>query len=165
MKTYADVRAQLRSGDLLAWSHRPWRTIGDIKSQIVRMVTRSEYSHVGVCWVIAGRVFVIEAVKPKVRIYPLSKLSPFYWMPLGAVWAATTEEAALEHVGVDYSEMAAVQAFLGRLSSGSVAECAALVINVMTREGIDLGTRATPDAVVLAAQMLGVPTLLIAAPT
>jgi len=58
---YSEVRDTIKSGDLLAWSHRGWRTWYDIKIQAVRFFTQSEFSHVGVAWAVGGRVFVLEA--------------------------------------------------------------------------------------------------------
>lgn len=161
MNKYADYRNQIKSGDLLAWSHRPWGSLYDFKIQMVRVFTRSEYSHVGVAWCVAGRVFVIEAVEPKVRIYPLSKLGDFYLTPMNAPWQAQTEEAAIGYVGQNYSQLTAMRAFFEPLGDNVVSECAALALQVYKHDGIDLGTRATPDAVVKAAQMLGHPTFLI----
>lgn len=158
---YADVRSTIRSGDLLAWSHRGWRTWHDFKIQMVRMFTRSEYSHVGVAWVVGGRVFVIEAVQPLVRVYLLSKLGGFYHIPTVAPWKPETEELALSHVGVPYSQLDAVRAFFKPLGRSVVTECAALVLNVLHADGVDLGDRATPDAVVYQAQLYGHPTFYI----
>ena len=86
MNHYANIRQHIKSGDLLAWSHRApwWASLRDCKIALVRLFTRSEYCHVGIAWVLGGRVFVIEAVKPEVRIYPLSKLAPFYWVQVPA---------------------------------------------------------------------------------
>lgn len=158
---YADARPTLRSGDLLAWSHRGWSTFHDIKIQLVRMFTRSEYSHVGLVWVIGGRVLVIEAVEPLVRIYPLSKLGSFYHLPMQATWKPETEELALSHVGTPYSQLDAIRAFFKPLGSSVVTECAALVLNILHADGVDLGDRATPDAVVYQAQLYDHPTFYI----
>ena len=158
---YSDARSTIKSGDLLAWSHRGFGTWHDIKIQIVRIATRSEYSHVGVAWVVGGRVFVIEAVQPLVRIYPLSKLGSFYHIPLGALWRPETEEIALAHIGGPYSQLDAVKAFFRPLGKSVVTECAALVLNILRADGIDLGDRATPDAVVYQAQLYDHPTFLI----
>jgi hypothetical protein len=163
MKKYIEYRDQIQSGDLLAWSHRGWRTWHDFKIQMVRLFTQSEYSHVGIAWVVGGRVFVIEAVEPMVRAFPLSKLGSFYITPLNAAWEAETEEAALGHIGADYKQLVAIEAYFRCLPEGTVSECAALVIDVMRRDGIFLGRRATPDAVVREAQMRGGPTYLIEA--
>lgn len=154
---YHEYRNQIQSGDLLAWSHRPWGSLYDFKIQMVRVATRSEYSHVAVAWVVGARVFVIEAVEPRARIYPLSKLGDFYHLPLGAQWNAETEEAALSFVGSEYSQLRAIRNFFLARQPGDVSECAALALEVLGRDGIDLGNRATPDAVVLAAQQRGTP--------
>ena len=85
MKKYSEYRDQIKSGDLLAWSHRGFRSWHDFKVQAVRLFTQSEYSHVGIAWVVGGRVFVIEAVEPRVRIFPLSKLGE-YPTKSGTIW-------------------------------------------------------------------------------
>lgn len=152
---YADARPGIRSGDLLAFSHGSWRTWSGIRTNLVRIFTRSTYSHVGLAWVVGGRVFILEAVKPKLRIFPLSQSGAFYWLRLGAPWAPNTEVFALSCVGTPYSDRAAILAFLDRLTPGSVQECAAYAAEVLRRDGIDLGPRATPDAVVQTALELG----------
>lgn len=154
MPEYKDVRAEIRSGDLLAWSHTSWKSWYDMKIQIVRLLTQSEYCHVGVAWVTGGRVFALEAVQPRVRIFPLSKLTPFYWLPMNAQWAQKTEEYALSIIGDPYSEEQAIKAFFKMLKAGEDAnwQCAEYVQSVLKNDGIDLGEIVTPSALVLAAQ-------------
>lgn len=152
MSNYSEHREIIKSGDLLAWSHRGWKSWHDIKVQMVRVFTQSEYSHVGTAWVVGGRVFVIEAVEPRARIYPLSKLGNFYHIPMGANWTPEAEETALNYVGTDYSQIEAIRAFFMSLGKKSGRECAALVIAIADACGINLGNRATPDSVVLSAQ-------------
>lgn len=152
---YADARPLIRSGDILAFSHGSWRTWQGIKTNIVRIATRSTYSHIGLAWVQGGRVFVLEAVKPKVRIFPLSQSGEFYLLPMGAMWKLETEQFALASVGVGYSEWVAIWAYFEDLEPGDIRECAAYVREVLICDGINLGFRSTPDAVVLAAQRRG----------
>lgn len=145
---YVDARPLIRSGDLLAFSGGSWATWSGIKVNIVRMFTRSTYSHVGLAWVIGGRVFVLEAVKPTLRIYPLSQCSDFFLLSLKAPWRDLTEAFALKQIGVPYSEWVALQAFFRPLDKGNVQQCAAYVRETLLVDGIDLGDRSTPDAVV-----------------
>ena len=152
---YSTARPLIRSGDLVSQSHGDWTTFRGIKTNIVRIFTRSTYSHVGIAWVIGGRVFMLEAVKPKLRIYPMSKIGDFYLLPLQARWCEVAENLALEKVGVDYSELVAMKAFFEPLRQGEARECAAYALTVLAMDGIDLGNRATPDAVVLAAMKRG----------
>jgi len=158
---YSHVRSLIKSGDLLAWSHRGWRSWRDIKIQAVRFFTQSEYSHVGLAWVVGGRVFVLEAVMPLVRIYPLSKLGDFYHLPSTATWTPDVEELALSKVGESYSQWQAIKAFFQPLKADATWECAQYVLEVLACAGIDLGPMATPSAVVLQAQQQGSPCFFI----
>jgi len=154
---YAEARPLIRSGDLLAWSHRApwWRSWHDCKIALVRAFTQSEYSHVGTAWVVGGRVFVIEAVMPLVRIYPLSKAVEFYHLPLGAAWSDKALEYALGKVGHRYSQLQAFQAFFHLPANDDLWECAELTRAIALQDGIYLGDKATPTAVVRAAQLRG----------
>lgn len=147
---YADLRPKIKSGDLLAWSHRePWyRSWDDFKIAMVRMFTKSEYSHVGTAWIVGDRVFIIEAVTPLVRIYPLSKALPFYHLPLNAGWSSTTLEYALAKVGERYSQLQAIQAFFKLPKEDSFWECAELTRLIAKQDNINLGESAVPSDVV-----------------
>ena len=158
---YAKARPLIRSGDLISQSHGDWMTWRGIKVNLVRMFTRSTYSHVGIAWVVGGRVFILEAVKPKLRIYPMSKIGDFYLMPLQARWCEVAENLALEKVGVNYSELVAMKAFFGPLEEGNVQQCAAYALAVLQADGIELGSSAIPDHVVLAAMQRGAECTLI----
>lgn len=153
---YSNARVRLKSGDLLAWSHERWGSWYDFKVQMVRVFTRSVYCHVGICWEVGGRVFVLEAVSTGVRIFPLSRLLPFYWLPLKANWADEVEMWALRQVGEPYSQWQAVLAGLGLLkpSVDSIWQCAEYAADVARRCGVELGTDVTPNALLLAAQKL-----------
>lgn len=152
---YSQARPMIRSGDILAWSHRGIRSWHDFKIACVRLFTRSEYSHVGTAWVIGSRVFVIEAVVPLVRIYPLSRLGDFYWLSMGAYWRKATETLALAHVGDEYSQVQALVSPFFTPPDDHRWECAELVARIARQDSIDLGQVYTPSEVVLAAQKRG----------
>lgn len=158
---YQDVRDQIQSGEVLAWSHRGWGSWNDIKIQLVRFFTQSEYSHVGMAYVMDGRVFVIEAVRPLVRIFPLSKSGDFYRLPIKAHWTQEVAEYALSHVGEPYSQWQAITAFFKPLAHDGLWECAELVLDLTRKMGLDLGQKATPTAVVYEIQKQGIPCTLI----
>lgn len=162
---YADIRNRITSGDLLAWSHRGWATWADWQIQAIRIFGRTEYTHVGIAWVIAGRVFVIEAVGVGVRLFPLSRAAPFYWLPTGAVWSDAVEQLALERVGDRYSKWDAIRAFFGALRIGADRnwECAELALIILRAASVHLGERAVPSDLVERAQRLGAPCYLVEA--
>lgn len=159
---YKEIRPQIRSGDLLAWSHSGWKTWHDWKVQGVRAFTQSEYCHVATAWVIGYRVFVIEAVQPLVRIFPLSSLlsGGAYWVPMNAPWKEETLEMALKAVGQPYSQLEAIEAFFQLPAENSLWECAELARRLAMSDGLDLGNRAVPTSVMKAA-MLNSPCHLI----
>lgn len=152
---YSEVRPQIRSGDILAFTHRKWGSWRDIKVQLVRFFTQSEYSHLATAWVIGGRVFVIEAVTPLVRIYPLSKLGNFFWIPTGVTWKDKTEELALSYVGNKYSQIQAVQSFFEDPPEDDLWECAELVKALAKSDGLVLQSSPTPANLVRELQALG----------
>ncbi len=153
--SYLDTRDKIKSGDLLSFNHGDWTTFTGIKTEIVHMATRSTYSHVGMALWLGKRLMVLEAVKPCIRIFPLSMSGDFYWTNLPVSWNDQAEEYALSKVGYQYSEWNAVKAYFSDLPDGDVSECAAYVREILKRVNIDLGSRSTPDSVVLRAQELG----------
>ena len=138
---YVELRPTIKSGDVLAWSEGGWTNWHDIQVSVVRMLTQSEYSHVGLAYVIGGRVFVVEAVVPLIRIFPLSKLTPFYYVRTpDNWWSDNAEEKMLSWVGLPYSKWEAIKSFISTDTNGdSVWECAKLVNRTLTEfdSGLD----------------------------
>jgi len=60
---YKTFRHLIQPGDIIAFTHNGWWSVADLESQLVRIITRSEYSHVGIAWPVGGRVMILEAVK------------------------------------------------------------------------------------------------------
>lgn len=153
---YSEAREKIKSGDVLAFSHEGWKSWRDIKTQMVRIFTRSEYSHIATAWVIGGRVLVIDATIPATRIFPLSKMGSFYWMPVNTNWD-NAEPFALSYVGIPYSQWAAIKAFFNKLRKDSTEECAALAKTILSKGGVELSSRPTPDGIVKNLLELGTP--------
>ncbi len=146
---YALARDHIKSGDLLAWSHRGLSSLYDAQIQFVRAVTRSEFSHVGVAWNIGGRLMVIESVSAGVRIFPLSRLTPFYWAPLPtAVWTPEVEEFSLARLGEEYSKWECIKSIYRPLKNNGQWQCAKWTLAVLAQAGVDLGTVAIPSALI-----------------
>lgn len=155
---YVEARPLIKSGDLLAFSHAIpwWKSWYDFKVAMVRMFTMSEYSHAAIAWCIGERVFVLEAVTPLVRIFPLSKCGDFYWLPIEAAKFEPDGLAyALAHVGEEYSQSQAAQAFFHLPSDDDQWQCAEYARAVAMRSGFYLGPQATPNALVRFAMAAG----------
>jgi hypothetical protein len=167
---YQDIRPLIKSGDALAWTHRGWGSWHDIKIQLVRMFTRSEFAHVAVAWVVGGRVFALEAVQPCVRIYPLSQLGDFYHLPtqstsfIKATWTDDVETFALSKVGQLYSQWQAVLAFFGLSKADRKWECAEYAKAVLAAAGVKVHGSDTPTAFVQSLMYDAVPLTLVKNP-
>lgn len=145
---YSEYKEQIKSGDLLAWSTKGVHSFMDIVTNIIRVVTQSEYEHVGVAWVISGRIFVIEAVFPNVRIRPLTQRSPFYIVPMNIEWDQSKEEFLLSKVGASYSIWKAITSVFVKLPVNQEWQCAQLANEFYKSCNINLGDSSTPADIV-----------------
>lgn len=128
---YTDARSLIESGDILFWSHKPVRSWYDLQIWLVRALTRSEWSHVGIAWAVGGRLFVLEAVSSGVRIFPLSRAGDFTWVKRGA-FTTEKEVFSLAHVGEPYSRWDAIRSLFGASNNkDSLWFCSEFVCSVL----------------------------------
>lgn len=133
---YTDARPLIQSGDVFAWRGR------NFWSRLIRSWTGSSWSHVGIAWVVGGRVLVLEArFHGGVRCVPLSKLLPCDWI----TGQGLTDEQltrALDELGGGYSTIDAIRAGLGLDPNQPGRQCSEYIKTVL---GIDCDP--TPGAV------------------
>jgi hypothetical protein len=100
---------------------------------------------------------------PKIRIFPLSALGEFYWLPSPKYyWSPQIEDCALSLVGEEYSQREAIRSFFENPSKeNNVWQCCEYVREILRLGGYDLGEVATPTAIVRQAQRLDFPTYLV----
>jgi hypothetical protein len=109
MSTYAEIRDTLKSGDLAFYSSH--NGIGD---KLIKWWTKSKYSHVGVIWVVAGRIFLLEASAfGGVRMVPLSLRLPDLVVSMNLDWNDAAETQAMSNMMKPYSFIDAIRAGLG----------------------------------------------------
>ena len=148
---YSDLRSRIQTGDVLAWSEGgSWLSWRNVQLNLVRMGTMSDYNHVGLAYVLAGRVFVVEAVVPEIRIFPLSKELPFYYIPTPFRLNEEQEAKLMGRVGLPYSKWLAIKSAFTKNTEGEKEwECAKLVNETLTDfdPGFDL-LNDTPAATV-----------------
>lgn len=139
---YETFRDNIHSGDVLAWGHGAgwFSSWYDFKVNFVRLVTRSEYSHVAVAVRLAGRVFALESVTGGIRMMPLSKLLPFYHLD----YQTMDIDRAMTVCGEPYSQLEAIKGFLGETNDMNAQwQCAEFV-----KWAQRMPCQATPSAVV-----------------
>lgn len=147
---YKENRKKIKTGDLIAFSGGSWTNWHDIQVNLVRMATRSEYSHVAIAWVVLERVMLLEAVGAGVRIYPLSNDLPCYWIPRSHSLNTVALEAAFSIIGQKYSKWEAIKSFFGKVKIGEdkLWECAEFVMHIYAKQGEVLDCLPTPTDVV-----------------
>ena len=150
---YENFRPKIRSGDLLAWSGN--RAV----SRFIRGWTGATYSHVGIAWVVGGRVFVIEAKEFRgVDVRLLSSTLPCYWIPTGVEWTDSIEEEVLSHLNAKYSYMDALRAGFGFAPKYVGWQCAEFAAYVLNFAGFQIDLRFdTPAELVAVAMRAGKP--------
>lgn len=126
MGTYAALRPQLRSGDLVFFrEHTFW-------AKVIRAATRSDYCHVAVVWIDpGGEPYLIEArFGPGVSMRPLRDALPCDWISTGCQWSSAIEQSFLMKVGARYSIIAAIALGLGIRPPGQAEACSLLATGI-----------------------------------
>jgi len=160
MSRYVEIRDQIKTGDLLAWSGGGWSSWHDILVKGVRVGTQSEFAHVGVACVLAGRVFIIESVSSGVRLFPLSRELPFYWIKRPVPLSDKGLEWAFRHLGFEYeSKLKMVWSFItGRPLNGNKRfQCTELAKAIYAEDGEAFNGPDTPSAIVKDAMAMWAP--------
>lgn len=145
---YGMYRDQIKTGDLLAWSTHRSKGFHLFVNKLIRLFTLSEYCHVGIAWVIGDRIFIIEAVQPMVRIYPLSNEIPFYHIAMNLRVTDDALNYLLSRVGEPYSTWQAAQAYFGKPRVDKQWQCAELVTSFYKRLGLSLKNTWTPSSLI-----------------
>lgn len=145
-------RSDIKSGDLLVWKRSKFSKKSNFYLNIIRFSTRSEYAHVAIAWRLEGRLFLVEATQPILRITPVRTADEFYHVPMSVNWDSISESWLLDKVGLKYSILDAVRAYLGKtIEDDNRYQCAELAHEFYETHGIDLGDAYTPSALVSAA--------------
>ncbi len=142
---YLDHKHHIRTGDLLVWSNVPVGGSSKFIGSAIRLFTMSEYCHVGIAWVIGKRVFVVEAVPPSIRIYPLSKLIPFYHVKMSLAPNEADVEALISRVGESYSRIQAIMSYFKAPTPDNEWQCVEYAKDFYKRFDLEFGDVWTPS--------------------
>lgn len=152
---YADVRERIKTGDLLLWSSdASGSTRHDIETEIVKLATRSQWTHAGVAWSEHGRVMVMDLTTRGCAPRPLSGDLPFWWIPAPRELGRAGLDYAFSRFGeMVYSRWQAITAVLRRLVVGDdlQGQCAEYVLEVYRADGMAPTDVATPAALMVGA--------------
>jgi len=106
---YSYAKRRIKSGDILAWSG------SSFFSNTVKVLTKSQYSHIGIAWRVNGKLLIVEALEGKgVRIFPAYRKTPFYFLKRSKfIFTKRMEQKMLSHIGDNYSWFGCVRGWLG----------------------------------------------------
>lgn len=142
-------RSEIKSGDLLIWSNDKFSSKSNFYLNGIRTFTRSEYAHTATAWNVEGRLMIVEATQPVVRLNPVRDHDEFFHIAMPVEWTVDSEEFLISVIGCPYSFMDAVRAYLNMtVDKDNRYQCAELCKEFYLRHGIDLGEVLTPAAIV-----------------
>lgn len=125
---YSQYRKTIQSGDLIAWRGE------SLVGRFIRAWTQSEWSHVGVAWVVGGRVFILEAREFRgVGMRPLSSALPADLFVTHQEWTEESEQYALAQMNKPYSYLDAFRAGLGLKMQSMGLQCAEYARHVLNK--------------------------------
>lgn len=143
---YSDHRSTIETGDLLVWSSNGTISLGNSVSALIRIATTSEYSHVGIALWLFGRLFVLEAAQPCIRLVPVSSKEEFYHIPMHLEWSQEYYDWLADKIGLPYSIRDACCGYLGIvLADDNRYQCVELVNKFYKFVGKDFGEIYRPD--------------------
>lgn len=148
---YEEHRDQIYSGDLLAYSTNKKNVITRVITNIIRLFTKSEFSHIGIALKLNNRLYVVEATKPTVRLVPVSEKTEFYHIPMFIDWKKEYETFLMDKIGCEYSVIDGIRAFFGiPTKRDDKWQCAELANAFFKYIGLDFGNNYTPSKLVKA---------------
>ena len=149
---YGSVRDNIKSGDLLIWGKNKLSPISNTLLHLIRILTLSDYAQVGIAWRIGGRLFVVEATIPEIRVTTVSNLEEFYYVNMNIEFTDSLRDWLLDKVGLKYSFKDALRACFGKTCVNDDRwQCAELANHFYKLSGKDFGTAYTPGQLVYAA--------------
>lgn len=148
MAKYSEIRDSIKSGDMILWSASgDHLSQHDIETNLVKIATESQWTHVGIAWVEHGRVWVMDLTTSGCAPRLLGDDAPFYLINSPKELTEAALQYAFARFGkMTYSKWQAVLGFLKRLTIGDdmKGECAEFVLEVYRASGMAPTEVATP---------------------
>lgn len=129
----------IKSGDLIAWTN----TKG-FYNKLIRLVTLSEYTHVGIAVIENGKLYVVEATRPVVRKVELVGRAPFHHIPMGVVVDTVLSKVLKDFIGKEYSMVQAALSVFNIYIDDDKWYCTEQCYEFYKRAGIKFNKRLTP---------------------
>lgn len=102
---YSEIRGSITTGDLVAWNKPGFKSATGMLLLLYQKILKAKYTHVAVTAVLGGRIMIIEATPPAVRIFPLSMLEDFDLVKTEIADIPNHLDVLLTQLGKPYSIM------------------------------------------------------------
>ncbi len=127
-ENYAQYRKNIQNGDLLIWSSDKSSLMSRMYLYIIRLFTLSSYAHIGIALWVNGRLCVVEASQPVVKVIPISLANNFYHIKMNLQISSGDISWLMSKVGQKYSMVKAIKSYFKLpLELDSTWQCVQLV--------------------------------------
>lgn len=133
---YSVIRGGLKTGDLVSWKTEKITSFFTFVLYIYQKILKPKSTHVGIVINIGGRILVVEAIPPAVRIYPLSMLDNFYYINTNVKQKNSNLDILLREVGVSYGAFDLIKGILLNNKDGDELYCSELAFNFYNEVGL-----------------------------
>jgi hypothetical protein len=99
---YSEIRDSIRTGDLVSWKAGKVTSFFGLVLYLYQKILKPKSVHVGIVMTLGGRLFVVEARPPAVRIFPLSCMDDFYLVRTNIPFEQNNIDFLLKEIGVPY---------------------------------------------------------------
>lgn len=146
---YSEIRDTIRTGDLISWKAGKINSVFALILKLYQKIFKTKSVHTAIALHIGGRVLVVEARPPVIRIYPLSKLDNFYLIRTNIPDEQNDLDILLQEIGVPYSALDVLKGLLYLDRDKTEIYCSELCdiyyksINYLSEDYFDSGR--TPD--------------------
>ena len=102
---YSEIRDSIKTGDLVSWKAGKVNSVFTFILYLYQKILKPKSVHVGIVLVIGGRVFVVEARPPAVRIFPLSMMEDFDLIHTNIPYEQNDIDFLLKELGAPYKAL------------------------------------------------------------
>lgn len=148
---YSKMRSEITTGDLIAYDTEEIDSFFGFVLYLYQKILKARYTHVGVAVCMGGRVFLLEATPPSVRLIPLTMCGNFYHIKTDIqVPESKMMNVLFTLIGKSYSIFDLIKSKFGIANDDSDLYCSELAGDFYNTFGYITDRKAgnTPDSIV-----------------
>lgn len=123
---YSEIRETIKTGDLVSWKAGKIKSFFGLVLYLYQKILKPKSVHVGIVLNLGGRLLVVEARPPAVRVFPLSCMDDFYLVRTNIPYEQNNIDFLLRAIGVPYGVLDLILGILNLDNSHSQVYCSEL---------------------------------------